>query len=248
MKNIKIEIMFDGRNYYGMQRQQNKPTIQGEIESALKKLFNKDINLIYAGRTDRGVSAHKMVANFFVDTKIESSKIAFALNQFLPANIKIIKSEEVEECFNSRISAKNKTYCYGLYISKIELPIFKFETCFKNKLDFKKMKNAIKNFKGTKDFTSFVTSSKDIENKVRTIFKVKLEREVINNIEHFKFYFTGNGFLYNQVRIMVGTLVMVGLNKIMPSEIKSIFKAKDRSKAGSVMPPEGLSLIDIKYN
>jgi len=248
MKNIKLEIMFDGRNYYGMQRQKNKVTIQGEIEKALKQLFNEDINLIYAGRTDRGVSAHKMVANFFVETKIESSKIAFALNQFLPTNIKIIKSEEVEANFNSRLSAKNKTYCYSLYISKIDLPIFKFETCFKQKLNYKKMRQAIKHLKGTKDFTSFVTSSTEVENKIRTIFNIKLERKIINNIEHFKFYFTGNGFLYNQVRIMVGTLILVGLNKIKPSYIKNIILSKDRSKAGSVMPAEGLSLIDIKYN
>lgn len=247
MKNIKLEIMFDGRNYYGMQRQNNKPTIQGEIESALHKLFNEKINLIYAGRTDSGVSAHKMVANFFVNTKIETSKIAFALNQFLPSNIKIIKSEEVEQNFNSRTSAKMKTYCYSLYISKMELPVFKFETCFKNNLNYKNMKKAIKYFKGTKDFTSFVSSGTDIENKVRTISKVKLKRNIINSVEHFKFYFTGKGFLYNQVRIMVGTLVLVGLNKIKPIEIKNILKLKDRSKAGSVMPPEGLCLLDIRY-
>ena len=244
MKNIKVEIMFDGRNYYGMQRQNDKPTIQGEIEKALKQLFNEDINLIYAGRTDRGVSAHKMVANFFVDTNIESDKIAFALNQFLPANIKIIKSSEVEDNFNSRLSSK---YCYSLYISKVELPIFKFETCFKNKLNFRRMKKSIKYFKGTKDFTSFVTSSCEIENKVRTITKVKLERYKQNNIEHIKFYFTGNGFLYNQVRIMVGTIILAGLNKIKAKDIKNILLSKDRTKAGSVMPAEGLSLIDITY-
>ena len=239
--------MFDGRNYYGMQRQNDKPTIQGEIEKALKQLFNEDINLIYAGRTDRGVSAHKMVANFFVDTNIESDKIAFALNQFLPANIKIIKSSEVEDNFNSRLSSKCKTYCYSLYISKVELPIFKFETCFKNKLNFRRMKKSIKYFKGTKDFTSFVTSSCEIENKVRTITKVKLERYKQNNIEHIKFYFTGNGFLYNQVRIMVGTIILAGLNKIKAKDIKNILLSKDRTKAGSVMPAEGLSLIDITY-
>jgi len=247
MKNIKLKIMFDGRNYYGMQRQNNKPTIQGEIENALKQLFKEDINLIYAGRTDRGVSAHEMVANFFVETKIKSDKIAYALNQFLPSNIKIIKSEEVYEGFNSRIDAKSKTYCYSLYISKIELPIFKFETCFKNKLNFNKMKQAIKYLKGTKDFTSFVTSSCEIENKIRTISKVKLKRIILNDIEHFKFYFTGDGFLYNQVRIMVGTLILVGLNKIKPYEIKKIIEAKARNKAGSVMPAEGLSLVRIKY-
>lgn len=247
MKNIKIEIMFNGKNYFGFQKQSDKPTVQGEIENALFKLFNNKIDLIYSGRTDRGVSAKKMVANFFVETKIEPEKISFALNQFLPEDIKILKSSEVDLNFNSRKSAKNKTYCYSLYISKINLPLYEHETMFKTDLDFYKMKKAIKYLKGTHDFTSFVTPSCEIEDKVRTIYKTRIEKVVENDITHYKFYFTGNGFLYNQVRIMVGTIILVGLNKIKPKDIKKIIMCKSRDSAGTVMPSEGLILETVEY-
>ena len=247
MQNIRLNIMFDGTNYYGMQIQKNKPTIVGELKKAIKSLFNEDIELNYLGRTDKGVSAEIMVANFFVDTKIKPENISFALNQFLPKDIKIISSSLVDEKFNARKSVKSKTYCYSLYESKTELPIYPYETMIKSNLNYKNMKKAIKYFKGTKDFTSFVTPSCEIENKVRTIYKVKIIKEKINNINHYKFYFRGNGFLYNQVRIMVGTLVMVGLNKIKPKDIKKILLAKNRGLAGAVMKPQGLKLVDVKY-
>ncbi|MBE5745922.1 MAG: tRNA pseudouridine(38-40) synthase TruA [Clostridiales bacterium] len=248
MKNIKLEIMFNGLNYFGFQKQPDKPTIQGEIENALFKLFNTKIDLIYSGRTDRGVSAKKMVANFLVDTQIEPIKISFALNQFLPEDIKILNSSEEKLDFHSRKSAKNKTYCYSLYVSKINLPMYVHETMFKTKLNYNKMKQAIKKFKGKHDFTSFVTPSCEIEDKIRTISKSKIKRKIENGITHYKFYFTGNGFLYNQVRIMVGTIILAGLNKIKPSDIKKIIKGKNRSLAGSVMPPEGLCLENVEYN
>ena len=222
MKNIKIDITYNGQNYYGMQKQKNKPTIQGEIEKALKDLFLVDLDLNYAGRTDRGVSAKKMTANFFVDTKIKGDKIKDALNVRLPEDIRILSSEEVSLDFNSRHSAKLKTYCYSLYESKVNLPLYYFESQFKNKLDYLKMKKAIKFLIGTHDFSSFVSSGCEIEDKTRTIKKAKITRQKIEGINHYKFYFTGNGFLYNQVRIMVGTIILAGLNKIAPKEIKNI--------------------------
>ncbi len=247
MKNIKIEFSYDGREFYGLQKQNDKITIQGEIERALKELFNQNINLIIAGRTDRGVSAYKMVANFFVDTNIESEKICYSLNVRLNSSIRILKSTEVENDFHARHSAKLKTYKYSLYVNNFSLPLFPFETHFKTPLNYFKMKRAINYLKGTHDFSSFVTKSNEIENKVRTIKKVKLKRKKYQGIYHYYFYFTGNGFLYNQVRTMVGTLMLVGLNKIKPFEIKKIIREKNRSKAGSVMPAVGLCLENIEY-
>jgi len=245
--NIKIEFSYNGQAYYGIQKQNNKLTIQGEIERALKELFNEDIPLIIAGRTDKGVSAHKMVANFFIETKIEPSKICYALNYKLPNDIRILKSERVNDEFHARYSAKLKTYKYGLYVNKFELPLFNFETQFKTPLNFLKMKKAIKYFKGTHDFSAFITHSEEIENKVRNIKKVKLKRINFLGVNHYYFYFTGTGFLYNQVRIMVGTLILVGLNKIKPKDIKKILKSCNRSLAGSVMPANGLVLEELKY-
>lgn len=247
MMNVKIEFSYDGRDYYGVQKQKNRPTIQEEIENALLKLFNVQIDLIYAGRTDKGVSAECMVGNFFVETTICPEKICYALNQYLPDNIRILKSEQVDENFNSRYDAKKKTYKYSLYESKFHLPLFPFQTQFKSSLKYLEMKKAIKYFVGTKDFTSVVTSSCEIENKVRTIYKAKIVKEKTGDVVHYHFYFTGNGFLYNQVRIMVGTLVLVGLGKIKPRDVKKILLLKDRSKSGSVMSAEGLSLLNVEY-
>ena len=247
MRNIKIEYSFDGRNYFGLQKQKDKLTIQGEIEKALKGLFKQDVNLIICGRTDRGVSALKAVANFYVNTEIEGEKICYALNQYLPEDIRIFKSEEVDFNFHSRHSSKNKTYVYSLYESKFLLPNFPFETQFKNKLNYKKMKQAIKYFKGTHDFTGFVNSACDIENKVRTILKTKLIKKEILGVNHYYFYFTGNGFLYNQVRIMVGTLILVGLNKLKPKEIKCLLKERSGRYVKHCMPAEGLTLFNIDY-
>lgn len=246
MKNIKLEFTYNGQNYYGIQKQKNKKTIQGEIENALKELFKQDLSLIIAGRTDRGVSAKKMVANFLVETKIEPKRISYALNALLPDDIRIISSEEVDINFHARHSVKQKTYKYCLYESKIKLPLFPFETQFKNELNFKLMKKAIKFFVGTKDFTSFASKS-EIVDKVRTIYKTKITKTKIDGINHYSFYFTGNGFLYNQIRIMVGTLVLVGLKKIKPNDIKLIIDCKNRAKAGAVMPPEGLMLESVNY-
>lgn len=247
MRNIKLEFSYDGRNYYGLQKQKNCVTIQGEIERALTELFGKEINLIIAGRTDKGVSSLKMVGNFYVESNIEADKICYALNVKLPNDIRILSSCEVDFNFHSRYDAKQKTYKYSLYENNFSLPLFPFETLFKAKLNYSNMKRAIKYLVGKHDFSSFVTKSKKIDDKVRTIYKVKLVRKVIQGINHYYFYFTGNGFLYNQVRTMVGTLILAGINKIKPKDIKKIIKNKNRSYAGSVMPANGLVLTDIKY-
>lgn len=247
MTNIKIEFSYDGRNYYGLQKQKNRITIQGEIEKALKNLFEEDLNLIIAGRTDKGVSANKMVANFIADCKISANKICYALNVRLPSDIRILSSIKVPLNFHARHSTKLKTYKYSLYESNFNLPLFPFETQIKTKLNFKKMKKAIKYLKGTHDFSSFVTKANEKEDKVRTITEVKLIKQKYLDVTHYYFYFKGNGFLYNQVRTMVGTLVLVGLNKIEPKDIKTIINAKNRSLAGAVMPAEGLVLENIEY-
>ncbi len=246
-RNIKIEFSYNGQEYYGLQKQKDKITVQGEIEKALKTLFGQDISINLAGRTDRGVSAQNMVANFFISFDIPVDKISFALNPLLPGNIRILKSCEVEKNFHARFSAKQKTYCYSLYSSQFELPLFPFETWVKFDLDFCKMKKAIKYLKGKQDFSSFVTNSKQYESLVRTIKKVKIEKKEIAGFNHYYFYFTGDGFMYNQVRNMVGTIVSVGLHKIKPIDMKKIILSKNRCNAGSCFPAKGLTLLSVEY-
>ncbi len=247
MRNIKIVFQYDGRNYFGLQKQKNKKTIQGEIENALFEVFKQKINITLAGRTDRGVSAKAMCANFFVDSDIDDKKITYPLNFVLPPDIRILSSIEKEQNFHARFDAKRKTYVYGLYVSNFSLPLYPFETQFKTKLNFGAMRKAIKFFVGEKDFSCCTTNVKENESCVRKIFSAKLKRQVIDGVEHFYFTFVGNGFLYNQVRAMVGTTILAGLGKVKPKEIKKIIESKNRALGGKVMPPEGLVLEKIEY-
>lgn len=247
MKNIKLSIQFLGKNYYGMQIQPNKSTIQGEVERALKELFKTDIKLFYAGRTDALVNAYNMVCNFFVDTQIPANKIAYALNYLLPEDIKVLKSEEVDENFNARYSAKEKTYVYRFYTNFCDLPLFPNEVCIKENIDLIKMKKCAKFMLGKHDFSAFASSECDKEDKVREIKKIKIKSFKQDDIKHYEVYITGNGFLYNMVRIMVGTLISFNKKEYSPKIIKDIINSKDRTKAGKTMKPEGLSLLNIKY-
>lgn len=247
MKNIKLSIQFLGKNYFGMQIQPNKPTIQGEVEKALKELFKTNIKLYYAGRTDASVNAYNMICNFFVETEIPANKIAYALNYLLPEDIKVLKSEEVPENFNARYSAKEKTYVYKFYTNFCELPLFLNEVCVKEKIDLKKMKKCAKFMLGKHDFSAFTSSECDKEDKVREIKKIKIRSYKQDDIEHFEVYITGTGFLYNMVRIMVGTLISFNKKEYSPKIIKEIINSKDRTKAGKTMQPEGLSLLNVKY-
>lgn len=247
MKNIKITIQYLGKNYFGMQIQPNKPTIQGEVEKALKELFKTDIKLFYAGRTDAMVNAYNMVCNFFVETDIPANKIALALNYLLPNDIKVLKSEEENENFNARFSAKEKTYVYKFYSNFCELPLFPNEVCIKQNIDLVKMKKCAKFMLGKHDFTSFTNSECDKEDKIREVKKIKIKRTKIDEVFHYQVFITGTGFLYNMVRIMVGTLITFNKKEYQPKIIKEIISSKDRTKAGKTMPPEGLTLVKVKY-
>lgn len=247
MKNIKLSIQYLGKNYFGMQIQPNKPTIQGEIEKALKELFKSDIKLNYAGRTDAMVNAYNMVCNFFVETEIPANKIAYALNYLLPEDIKVLKSEEVDESFNARFSVIEKTYVYKFYTNFCELPLFKNEVCIKEKINLKKMKKCAKFMLGKHDFSAFTNSECDKENKIREIKKIEIKSYKQDDILHYEVFITGNGFLYNMIRIMVGTLISFNKKEYSPKIIKEIINSKDRTKAGKTMQPEGLSLFNVKY-
>lgn len=245
--NIKIIFSYDGRQYFGIQKQKDKKTVQGEIEKALSTLFKTKTEITIAGRTDKGVSALKMCANFKTNYNIEPKKICYALNVLLPNDIRVLESEKVDNNFHARFDAKQKTYCYSVFENKFEIPIYPFETLVKSKLNFVNMKKAIKKLKGKHDFSSFVTNNKQYESCERTITKAYIQRKKIEGIIHYYFYFTGDGFMFNQVRTMVGTLILVGQNELKPKDIKKILMSKNRALAGKVMPSEGLVLLNVEY-
>ena len=233
------------KNLIGWQKQPNKLNIQGNIEQAIKNVTGEEVELFASGRTDAGVHSFGQVANFKTESLIPIEKIPIALNTNLKKSIRIIKAEEVDERFHSRLSCKKKTYRYVINNSSCESAIYRnLETYIPTKLDVSKMKEAAKYFEGEHDFKAFRASGTSSKSSVRTIYKLEiLEKE--NNRIYIEV--TGNGFLYNMVRIISGTLVEVGLGKIKQEEIREIIDSKDRSRAGKTLPAHGLFLLNVEY-
>ena len=244
MRNIKITIEYDGKDFNGWQKQPNKLNIQGEIERAIEEITGEKVELIASGRTDAGVHAIGQVANFKIEKDIPIEKIPYALNSKLKKSIRIKEAEEVPEKFHSRYTCKKKTYRYVINNSVQGTAIYRnLQYHFPEKLDQNKMNEAAGYLIGEHDFKSFKASGTSSKSSVRTIFDAKVTREG----ELVIIELTGNGFLYNMVRIIAGTLIDVGINKINPKDVKNILEAKDRLKAGKTLPPNGLYLVNVEY-
>ena len=244
MKNIKLTIEYDGKDFNGWQKQPNKLNIQGEIERAIKEITGEDVDLIASGRTDAGVHSFGQIANFKTNSNLPSEKFAVALNTKLKKSIRIQKSEEVEEQFHARYNCKQKTYRYIINNGENASAIYRnLEYFIPNKLNVEKMNQAIKYFEGEHDFKAFKASGTSSKSSVRKIYKTQIREENDRIIIEL----TGNGFLYNMVRIIAGTLVEVGLGKIEPSQIPAIIESKDRKKAGKTLPPYALYLMKVEY-
>lgn len=228
----------------GWQKQPNKLNIQGEIERAIEEITGEKIELVASGRTDAGVHSLGQIANFKTNSNIPIEKIPIAINTKLKRSVRILEAEEVDEKFHSRYNCKRKTYRYIINNSKNGTAIYRnLQYNFAEKLDEKKMNNAIKYFLGEHDFKGFKASGTSSKSSVRIIYSGKVERkEDLVIIE-----LTGNGFLYNMVRIIAGTLLEVGLGKIKPEDIKNIIEYEDRQKAGKTLPPQGLYLVNVEY-
>ena len=244
MRNIKLVIEYDGKSFNGWQKQPNKLNIQGEIEKAIGEITGEEIELIASGRTDAGVHSLGQVANFKTNSKIDIEKFPYAINSKLKKSIVIKSAEEVTERFHSRYSVHSKTYRYTINNSKFGTALYRdMEYHFPIKLDENKMQEAAKYFEGEHDFKAFKASGTSSKSSVRIIYKAVVKRQDDRVIIEL----TGNGFLYNMVRIIAGTLVDVGIGKIEPEEIKNIIEEKDRKKAGKTLPARGLCLLEVQY-
>lgn len=244
MRNIKLVIEYDGKEFNGWQKQPTKLNIQGTIEQAIKMITGEDVDLTASGRTDAGVHAFGQVANFKTNSSIPIDKIAIALNSNLKKSIRIISAEEVDERFHSRLTCKKKTYRYVINNSEFSSAIYRnLETHIPQKLDIEKMKEAAKYFEGEHDFKAFKSSGGSGKTTIRTIYKAEIKREN----ERIIIELTGNGFLYNMVRIITGTLVEVGMEKIKAEQIPEIMESRDRKLAGRTLPAHGLCLIKVEY-
>ena len=245
MRNIKLTIEYDGKEFNGWQKQPNKLNIQGTIEKAIQELTGEEVELNASGRTDAGVHALNQVANFKTNSNIPIEKIAIALNSKLKKSILIKSAEEVDERFHSRLTCKRKTYRYVINNSKYGTAIYRnMEFHIPQKLDIAKMKEAVKYFEGEHDFKAFKASGTSSKSSIRKIYKA----EVIQNEDRIYIELTGNGFLYNMVRIIAGTLVDVGLGNIAPEEITNIINEGKRQNAGKTLPAHGLFLVSVEYD
>ncbi|MHB9946851.1 tRNA pseudouridine(38-40) synthase TruA [Clostridium botulinum] len=246
MKNIKLKLEYDGANYSGWQKQKNEKfiTLQGTLEKAISNITKEKIEVIGASRTDSGVHARGYICNFFTNTKIPPENLQKVINNILPPDIVVLSSEEASSEFHSRFCSKGKTYEYTVLNSSKPIAIGRnYIFQFKDKLNIDNMKMASRYFIGTHDFSAFKTKGSSIKTSVRTISKFEINKKG----DFIKFIITGDGFLYNMVRIIVGTLIEIGLNKREPEYIKYVIKSKDRTKAGKCVPSSGLCLKEVFY-
>ena len=242
--NILLNISYDGTDFFGYQVQPNKRTVQSELENAIFVLTGEKVKTIASGRTDSGVHAKKQAVNFHTQSKIPPTKFCDALNSLLPSDVKVISSKKVDGDFNARYCAKNKTYEYYCYFSKTDQPLLgRYAVKIPYEVDFNLIRETLKLFEGEHDFKCFLASGSSVKDTVRTIFKATATKTKGG----IKFTFTGNGFLYNMVRIMVGTALAVGSKQKSILDVVSALQTGDRSKAGKTMPPNGLFLVNVKY-
>lgn len=245
--NYKIIVEYEGSNYSGWQRQKNTAqTIQQKLENALSRLNKSQVSVIGAGRTDAGVHAAGQTANFFLDVDIPTEKVPFALNAELPADIICKKAEKVDLDFHARYSARGKKYRYRILNSNFNsVFVRKFVYNVHQKLDLELMKKAAALFEGCHDFASFCAAGSSVESTVRNIYSLD-----IYSAENGEIWIDviGDGFLYNMIRILVGTLIELGINKKKFSELENILASCDRREAGFTAPAQGLTLLEVFYD
>ena len=276
MRRIMLTVAFDGTNYSGWQIQPNKETIEGVLNRELSRLLNEEIKVVGASRTDSGVHAEGAVCVFDTESKIPGDKFSYAINQKLPEDIRIRNSKEVDITFHPRRVNSRKTYRYRIRHDEFPNPLdARYTYHVYTKLDIEAMRRACEFIKGKHDFKSFCSVHTDVDTTVRTVYDVHIDVTPDKKLlqmsglmksagesgamrsggesaagrirpEIIDIYVTGNGFLYNMVRIIAGTLIEVGHGKIKPEEIPAIIEACDREKAGPTAPAKGLTLIGYR--
>ena len=242
-RNIKLEFRYDGSRYFGFQRQPKQITVQGEIEKILRTVTKEEVNLISAGRTDRGVHANHQVSNFYTSSTIPVDKFKYLLSRALPVDIEILNVEDVEENFNARHDAKSREY---LYIISWNRSPFKARYCkfVKEKIDAERLEKIFSDFIGIKDFQNF--RLKDCASKItiREIYKIRVEYSGANEIN---IYIKGSAFLKSQIRIMVGTALEIYYENLSEDTIKKMLIDFTKEYKKNLVEPEGLYLNRIEY-
>ena len=241
---VKLVLEYDGTEYCGWQIQPNGVTVQQRLKEAVEAVTGEDVCVTGSGRTDAGVHAAGQVAHFDTSASIPPERFAMALNTALPSDIRVLSSEVAPEGFHARFCAKKKTYRYRMYSSDTIRPLLDRYAChIKFKPDIIAMNEAAKLFEGEHDFRAFMASGSEAEGTVRTVYSAS----VSENGEFIDFIVSGNGFLYNMVRIMAGTLTEVGAGRKSKREVEKAILSGDREMCGKTMPPRGLTLLSVEY-
>jgi tRNA pseudouridine38-40 synthase len=244
VQNFKITIQYDGTNYHGWQIQSNGRTVQGELTRALSILDHRLVTVYGAGRTDAGVHAEGQVANFFVERDFELRELRDAINGNLDRDIRVLEVEPVSDGFNARHSARQKTYRYRIWTGDVVSPFaYRYVHHYRPGLFVLEMQRAAAALIGTNDFSAFTVASSEVEDHVRTLIRLDIERET-NEISILA---SADGFLRYMVRTIVGTLIEVGRGNRTAASVTTALDSGDRANAGSTAPANGLTLVRVDY-
>ncbi len=245
MKNYKMTVQYDGTKYNGWQRQGNTPnTIQGKLEDILSRMSGHKVEIHGSGRTDKGVHAMGQVASFKLETEKTDAELQSYINRYLPEDIAVTELSQAEERFHARLNAKKKTYMYRIQNSSVH-NVFENRYMFLSEetLDVEKMQSAAGLFLGEHDFLGFSSVKRSKKSTVRTISDISVERMG----DEVRILVSGNGFLYNMVRIISGTLLEIGMGERDADSIERVFETKNREMAGVTLPGKGLTLVSVEY-
>ena len=243
MKRYLCTVQYVGKNYCGFQIQQNGISIQQKIEEALEKAFLQKVEVFASGRTDAGVNAYAQTLHFDAEISIPAHKIPLAVNPFLPEDISFLDAKEVNSSFNARFDVKKKTYQYNMYVSSVRLPTKEYSYWIKTKPDLTLMKQCAKVLLGTHNFKAFMSAGGQSKTFERHIYEIK----IMQSGPDIQIEVTGNGFLYNMVRIIVGTLLEVGYGKKTVQDVEFALKSQKRENSGYLVPANALFLKSVKY-
>ncbi|MDR2360619.1 MAG: tRNA pseudouridine(38-40) synthase TruA [Oscillospiraceae bacterium] len=244
-RNIALILRYDGTRFHGWQRQRNAVTVQGTLENAIAEVTGEAVSVIGCGRTDAGVHAEYYVANFRSSCAIPADRLPFALNSRLPDDISVQRAREVPWNFHAVFDCEQKEYTYRIHSAAVRDPLLNNRSWwYPHTLDTGAMIRGSAEFIGTHDFSAMRTVGTNVKSTVRTIFSF----DIFKNCDIINLRVVADGFLYNMVRAMVGTLVYVGIGKIQPTEIAEILKSEKRSLAGPTAPPQGLYMTNAVYS
>lgn len=245
MRNIRLTLQYEGTRYQGWQKQENSEnTIQGKLERMLSQLLGEPVEVQGSGRTDAGVHAKGQVVNFHTKSDVPVRELQLLCNQYLPEDIAVVDIAEVSERFHSRLNARQKCYCYQVLNSSVpDVFLRRYALTVEDALDVDAMREAAKYLLGEHDFTAFTSTKRMKKSAVRRIDEIRIDATG----ELLTFTFRGNGFLYHMIRIMMGTLLEVGMGKREPENILTVLDSKKRELAGPLVAAKGLTLMEVLY-